>query len=101
MTMTRTTAIANTLTMTSTPTSLDMTTLVNDSLLSPFYAMLETAREIPVTIVLYVCAGLNAVAHISSVVLSLICVGNFGRGLKQEIFISKPDKFFQKLFSRS
>ena len=85
----------------STPISLDMTTVANDSLLSPLYAILKAAHELPVFTVLYVCIGLNVFTHILSIVLSLFCVGNFGKGLKEKVFNSKLDKYFHKRLSQS
>ena len=66
-----------------------------------FYAMLESARAIPVDVVLYVCAGFNAIAHILTIILTVICVRNFGKRLKDTVFISRLDKFFQRWFTRS
>jgi hypothetical protein len=62
---------------------------------------LEAASILPLQAVLYVCIGLNIVTHLLSIGLSIVCVRNFGRGLKEKVFDSKADKFFQKYFSKT
>jgi hypothetical protein len=58
------------------------------------------ASTLPIKGVLYVCMALNILTHISAFVLGIICMRNFGKGLKERVFNSRADKWFQNFFSR-
>ena len=55
---------------------------------------------LPIKVVLYVCMALNILAQIVTLILGIICVRNFGKGLKERVFNSRADKLFQRCFSR-
>ena len=78
----------------------DTINLLNTPAPFSFYAILEAAREIPVIVVLYVCIGLNLCTHLITMVLTVICVGNFGKGLKERVFNSKLDRYFDECLCR-
>ena len=79
----------------------EMTNLI--SAVAPFStdAALESARKLPVTTLLYGCMALNTLTHVMSLVLAFVCVRNFGKGLKEKVFNSGPDKYFRQRFSES
>jgi hypothetical protein len=54
---------------------------------------------VPVLIVLYVCAGVNFVLHIMSLIMGFWCTRNFKQGLKERVFNNKIDKWVQHRWS--
>mgnify|MGYP006892772657 FL=1 len=59
----------------------------------------NTAASIPIA--LYLCMAFNFLGHIASFVIGMMCVKNFGRGLKEKVFNNRMDRFFRPYFSKS
>jgi hypothetical protein len=56
---------------------------------------------LPVLQVLYVCVAANFITHIMSMVMGFWCKRNFNKGLRERVFNTKIDKWFQERWSKN
>ena len=94
--MSSTTIPSTTITTTTASTTrvFDLTTTITSSTLPP-----KTLVSVPHA--LYVCIGTNLLAHILSLIVAVLCLRNFGKGLTERVFNNPVDKLLRKWFSRS
>ena len=91
-----TTPLTTMMTTTTTTTSrvFDLTTTITSSTMPP-----KTLVSVPHA--LYVCIGTNLLAHLLSLIVAILCLRNFGKGLTERVFNNPVDRLLRKWFSRT